>query len=156
MVSVFTYAHVKWLYGQSERAYYLNYFIIRFRFYSHVCSLSHFLAIWLHPAGNGGDTQGYRGNNSHDYRWFPVVSVKNYGYESEAWDEEWNKGKDEQETENENPTNKQKKNNKKNKGKVKRITGTNQNTGFLCKWGLIFLSSPSQNSQLILNRTAHP
>ena len=23
------YAHVKWLYGQSERAYYLNYFIIR-------------------------------------------------------------------------------------------------------------------------------
>ena len=27
MVSVFTYAHVKWLYGQSERAYYLNYFI---------------------------------------------------------------------------------------------------------------------------------
>ena len=26
--TVFTYAHVKWLYGQSERAYYLNYFII--------------------------------------------------------------------------------------------------------------------------------
>ena len=25
--TVFTYAHVKWLYGQSERAYYLNYFI---------------------------------------------------------------------------------------------------------------------------------
>ena len=25
---VFTYAHVKWFYGQSERAYYLNYFII--------------------------------------------------------------------------------------------------------------------------------
>ena len=27
MVSVFTYAHVKRFYGQSERAYYLNYFI---------------------------------------------------------------------------------------------------------------------------------
>ena len=27
MVSVFTYAQVKWFYGQSERAYYLNYFI---------------------------------------------------------------------------------------------------------------------------------
>ena len=26
---MFTYAHVKWFYGQSERAYYLNYFIIR-------------------------------------------------------------------------------------------------------------------------------
>ena len=25
---MFTYARVKWLYGQSERAYYLNYFII--------------------------------------------------------------------------------------------------------------------------------
>ena len=25
--TVFTYAHVKWFYGQSERAYYLNYFI---------------------------------------------------------------------------------------------------------------------------------
>ena len=24
---MFTYAHVKWFYGQSERAYYLNYFI---------------------------------------------------------------------------------------------------------------------------------
>ena len=27
--TVFTYAHVKWFYGQSERAYYLNYFIKR-------------------------------------------------------------------------------------------------------------------------------
>ena len=27
--TVFRYAHVKWFYGQSERAYYLNYFIIR-------------------------------------------------------------------------------------------------------------------------------
>ena len=27
MKTVFTYAHVKWLYGQSEHAYYLNYFI---------------------------------------------------------------------------------------------------------------------------------
>ena len=27
--TVFTYAHVKWFYGQSERAYYLNYFINR-------------------------------------------------------------------------------------------------------------------------------
>ena len=27
MVSVFTYAHAKWFYGQSERVYYLNYFI---------------------------------------------------------------------------------------------------------------------------------
>ena len=27
--TVFRYAHVKWLYGQSERTYYLNYFIIR-------------------------------------------------------------------------------------------------------------------------------
>ena len=26
--TVFTYAHVKWFYGQSKRAYYLNYFII--------------------------------------------------------------------------------------------------------------------------------
>ena len=26
--TVFTYAHIKWFYGQSERAYYLNYFII--------------------------------------------------------------------------------------------------------------------------------
>ena len=26
--TVFTYAHVKWFYGQSERGYYLNYFII--------------------------------------------------------------------------------------------------------------------------------
>ena len=26
--TVFTYAHVKWFYGQSERAYYSNYFII--------------------------------------------------------------------------------------------------------------------------------
>ena len=26
--TVFTYAHVKWFYGQSERTYYLNYFII--------------------------------------------------------------------------------------------------------------------------------
>ena len=25
--TVFTYAHVKWFYGQSERVYYLNYFI---------------------------------------------------------------------------------------------------------------------------------
>ena len=25
--TVFTYAHVKWFYGQSERAYHLNYFI---------------------------------------------------------------------------------------------------------------------------------
>ena len=30
MKTVFTYAHVKWFYGQSERAYYLNYFIIYF------------------------------------------------------------------------------------------------------------------------------
>ena len=28
MVSVFTYAHVKWFYGQSERTYYLKYFIM--------------------------------------------------------------------------------------------------------------------------------
>ena len=28
--TVFTYARVKWFYGQSERAYYLNYFIICF------------------------------------------------------------------------------------------------------------------------------
>ena len=27
--TVFTYTHVKWFYGQSERAYYLNYFIIK-------------------------------------------------------------------------------------------------------------------------------
>ena len=26
--TVFTYAHVKWFYSQSERAYYLNYFIV--------------------------------------------------------------------------------------------------------------------------------
>ena len=30
MKTVFTYAHVKWFYGQSERAYYLNYFIMLF------------------------------------------------------------------------------------------------------------------------------
>ena len=29
MKTVFTYAHVKWFYGQSERAYYLNYFIVK-------------------------------------------------------------------------------------------------------------------------------
>ena len=29
--TVFTYARVKWFYGQSERAYYLNYFIINYR-----------------------------------------------------------------------------------------------------------------------------
>ena len=29
--TVFTYAHVKWFYGQSERAYYLNYFIIQIK-----------------------------------------------------------------------------------------------------------------------------
>ena len=28
--TVFTYAHVKWFHGQSERAYYLNYFIMRY------------------------------------------------------------------------------------------------------------------------------
>ena len=28
--TVFTYAHVKWFYGQSERVYYLNYFINTF------------------------------------------------------------------------------------------------------------------------------
>ena len=28
MKTVFTYAHVKWFYGQSERVYYLNYFIV--------------------------------------------------------------------------------------------------------------------------------
>ena len=27
MKAMFTYAHVKWFYGQSEHAYYLNYFI---------------------------------------------------------------------------------------------------------------------------------
>ena len=27
--TMFRYAHVKWFYSQSERAYYLNYFIIR-------------------------------------------------------------------------------------------------------------------------------
>ena len=30
MKTVFTYAHVKWFYGQSERVYYLNYFINHF------------------------------------------------------------------------------------------------------------------------------
>ena len=29
---MFTYAHVKWFFGQSERAYYLNYFIKAFPF----------------------------------------------------------------------------------------------------------------------------
>ena len=28
MKTVFTYAHVKWFYGQSEHVYYLNYFIM--------------------------------------------------------------------------------------------------------------------------------
>ena len=28
--TMFTYAHVKWFYGQSEHAYYLNYFIIQY------------------------------------------------------------------------------------------------------------------------------
>ena len=27
MKTVFTYPHIKWFYGQSEHAYYLNYFI---------------------------------------------------------------------------------------------------------------------------------
>ena len=30
MKTVFTYAHLKWFYGQSERTYYLNYFITCF------------------------------------------------------------------------------------------------------------------------------
>ena len=32
--TVFTYAHVKWFYGQSERAYYLNYFIKKYEAFS--------------------------------------------------------------------------------------------------------------------------
>ena len=35
--TVFTYAHVKWFYGQSERTYYLNYFINVFVWFSNVC-----------------------------------------------------------------------------------------------------------------------
>ena len=38
MKTVFTYAHEKWFYGQSERAYSLNYFTIQ------ICSL---IAIFL-------------------------------------------------------------------------------------------------------------
>ena len=34
MKTVFTYAHVKWFYGQSEPAYYLNYFIKLY--YAHI------------------------------------------------------------------------------------------------------------------------
>ena len=33
---MFTYAHVKWFYGQSERAYYLNYFIINLLKLEHI------------------------------------------------------------------------------------------------------------------------
>ena len=40
--TVFTYAHVKWFYGQSERAYYLNYFIKIYNtvFYATMLSIS--------------------------------------------------------------------------------------------------------------------
>ena len=43
--TVFTYAHVKWFYGQSERAYYLNYFVIiskRFKNYKHLVEIIFF------------------------------------------------------------------------------------------------------------------
>ena len=36
--TVFTYAHVKWFYGQSECAYYLNYFINEFNVLFHLFS----------------------------------------------------------------------------------------------------------------------
>ena len=36
MKTVFTYAHVKWFYGQSERVSYLNYFIIFFKLSSFI------------------------------------------------------------------------------------------------------------------------
>ena len=36
---MFTYAHVKWFYDQSERVYYLNYFIILYISH-HLVSLS--------------------------------------------------------------------------------------------------------------------
>ena len=39
--TVFTYAHVKWFYGQSERAYHLNYFIMQFSPQLAVMSQSH-------------------------------------------------------------------------------------------------------------------
>ena len=35
--TMFTYAHVKWFYGQSERMYYLNYFIITLNCYFYFC-----------------------------------------------------------------------------------------------------------------------
>ena len=38
--TVFTYAHVKWFYSQSERAYYLNYFIIPFFYFHCVLTLN--------------------------------------------------------------------------------------------------------------------
>ena len=46
MKTVFTYAHVKWFYGQSEGAYYLNYFIINddYVLWSSISSWSY---LWL-------------------------------------------------------------------------------------------------------------
>ena len=45
MKTMFTYAHVKWFYGQSEHMYYLNYFIMKVflkNFFQHMETLNVF------------------------------------------------------------------------------------------------------------------
>ena len=59
-----------------------------------------------------------------------------FGYESEAWDEEWNKGKDEQETENENPTNKQKKKQQKEQRKSEKDNRNKSKHRFSVQMGI--------------------
>ena len=47
---VFTYAHVKWFYGHSERAYYSNYFIMSSTVYTYHTEFNYEKIIWGHVA----------------------------------------------------------------------------------------------------------
>ena len=47
---MFTYAHVKWFYGQSERAYYLNYFIMLIYKWERNLVNINFVSIFRHPS----------------------------------------------------------------------------------------------------------
>ena len=46
---MFTYAHVKWFYGQSECAYYLNYFIMLIYKWERNLVNINFVSIFRHP-----------------------------------------------------------------------------------------------------------
>ena len=48
--TVFTYTHVKWFYGQSERAYYLNYFIMLIYKWERNLVNINFVSIFMHPS----------------------------------------------------------------------------------------------------------